>query len=296
MMTFVLITSCAQNDVIEDELEPSEETTSSADPVYTEMHSYGGWFCPDNLNGFPPVDISDLSKVPVVVGRLPTIEESRNGTSLMYFDKTAIPDARPLDVKLPQLARVYSSHSGMDEIVIVIQAVVAKNDTVVGFRYPNGGNGSAWYGQVTFLSEQEVNAIKPSPFVYKKTKINASKETIWQGFIRTDYAKSLGEKFNKEAFFNSAWSKDSEVHLNYESNGIKATGIVTTLWGVLYIQIDYDDNGSHYSEKMMVFENNQDNTSELHMVAGPYLESFETLNETWESWSLEVKDLSLKLK
>ena len=62
--------------------------------------------------------------------------------------------------------------SDFDELTINIL-----NDTIVGFRYLNGGNGSAHLREVTFLSVNEINKIssssspvvvgavcKPSPF------------------------------------------------------------------------------------------------------------------------------------
>jgi hypothetical protein len=45
--------------------------------------SNSGWYCPDNTKMFPPVDIKSWNKVPVVNGRLPTFEETQNGTSLI---------------------------------------------------------------------------------------------------------------------------------------------------------------------------------------------------------------------
>ena len=57
----------------------------------------------------------------------------------MYFDTTKIPSARPFDMKMPKLARYYSEYTKKNELVVVIQVVVAATDTVVGFRYLNGG-------------------------------------------------------------------------------------------------------------------------------------------------------------
>ena len=37
-----------------------------------EPHKYGGWYCPDNLNGFPAVDINNWENVPIVNGRMAT--------------------------------------------------------------------------------------------------------------------------------------------------------------------------------------------------------------------------------
>ncbi len=35
------------------------------------IHPYGGWYCPDNLYGFPPVNAAELASVPAVNGRMP---------------------------------------------------------------------------------------------------------------------------------------------------------------------------------------------------------------------------------
>lgn len=51
--------------------------------VHVSPHNYGGWYCPDNLRGFPAEDIADWNNVPVVNGRMPTEAETRDGRSLM---------------------------------------------------------------------------------------------------------------------------------------------------------------------------------------------------------------------
>ena len=69
--------------------------------------SNSGWFCPDNTSMFPPVDIKSWNKVPVVSGRLPTFEETQNGTSLIYYDINTTPDAKAYDTTLPKLASFF---------------------------------------------------------------------------------------------------------------------------------------------------------------------------------------------
>ena len=86
-------------------------------------HQYGGWYCPDNLGGFPAVDILDWNDVPVVNGRMATQEETQNGTSLIFVDIEKHPDARPLDMEMPRLARFFNVQSDKNELVIVIQAL-----------------------------------------------------------------------------------------------------------------------------------------------------------------------------
>ncbi|MCF8277973.1 MAG: hypothetical protein K9J17_14665 [Flavobacteriales bacterium] len=289
---FVAFTSCGQNEATSTQVvEVSTEEAATNNDAYAEPHQYGGWYCPDNLRNFPPMDIQDLDKIKVVADRLPTFEETRNGTSLMYFDTAKIPNARPLLISLPRVARIYSEHSGFNELIIVIQAVIAGTDTVVGFRYPNGGNGSAWYGQLSFLSEEEVSNLGPAPMIHLESKINASKEKVWEAFIRTSYAKELAERFDEHAFFESAWTPDSQLHLSLESDSLRAKGIITSLWGMLYLQIDYDRMGFHYSEKMTLMEN-EDRQSSLHFVAGPYPKKTELQKVAWEIWIDDVKKVS----
>lgn len=297
----VLITACGQNKVAEIEVQKNlnVETVAVnevAKPVHREPHKYGGWYCPDNLNGFPPMDIQNFEQVNVIRNRLPTKEETRTGASLMFFDPTEFPDAMPLDMKLPSVAKIYSFQSNMEELVIVIQAVVSGNDTVVGFRYPNGGNGTSWFQEVTFLSDNEVKKIGPAPFVYVSTEIAASKQEIWNAITQTKYLQDLAVKFDKKAFFESNWNNESSTKLNFNSFGMKARGVVSSLWGNLYIHIDYDNNGFHSSEKMLVFTNEKNDSAYMHFVSGPHPLDFEQKNEKWKNWLTEVKGLSENTK
>lgn len=289
----VVITSCGQNETTEATPEVTIEVSDNAD-TYSEPHQYGGWYCPDNLRGFPPIDIAEYDRIKVVSDRLPTQEETRNGTSLMYFDTTKIPDARPLPIKLPQVARIHSEHNGFNELIIVIQAVVAGSDTVVGFRYPSGGNGSAWYGQVSFLTDQEITKLKPSPMIHIESEINASKEKIWEAFTRTSYAKQVARLFNEEEFFGSPWSEHAQLHLNLETDTLTARGMVSSMWGMLYMQIDYNRNGFMYTEKMMLFGNDAGGST-LNFVTGPISENLDAQQNAWQRWKSELKKSSERL-
>ena len=130
-------TACSQTDETTNTETAKAETPT--EPVVKqererprELHPYGGWYCPDNLGGFPPANVQMLDEIPVVEGRLPTRDETRNGSSLMYFDTKEVPNARSLDMDLPRLARYYTNYSEKEELVIIIQAVTAGTDTVVG--------------------------------------------------------------------------------------------------------------------------------------------------------------------
>ena len=115
----VLITACGQNKVAEIEVQKNLNVETVAvnevtKPVHREPHKYGGWYCPDNLSGFPPMDIHNFEQVNVIRNRLPTKEETKTGASLMFFDPTEFPDATPLDMKLPRVAKIYSFQSNME--------------------------------------------------------------------------------------------------------------------------------------------------------------------------------------
>lgn len=256
-----------------------------------EPHRYGGWYCPDNF-GFVPVDIQKLDQVPAIADRLPTEQELKDNKSLINVDTEKYPDARALDMKLPRVARVYSKHIGMDELVIVIQAIIVQEDTVVGYRFVNGGNGSGWLTDVTFLSEEEVAAMGSQPFYYSKSVLKAPTADIWNALAKTKYFKQLGKKFDQQAFFSKEWTASSEAMLNLDTNGEKATGYVGMVYGNLYLQIDYDRDGFHYSEKLLIMENHEDQTTEFFFASGPYPEDFKKQKSNWDGWVADVKKIS----
>ena len=246
-------------------------------------HRYGGWYCPDNF-GFVPVDIKKLDEVPAIADRLPTEQELHDNMSLIKVDTAKYPDARALEMDLPRVASIYSERKGMSEMIIVIQAIVVQEDTVVGYRFANGGNGSAWLSDVTFLSEDEVAGMGSLPFFYSKSVLNASTKEIWRAISKTDYFNQLGEKFDEKEFFSSEWNSETQAHLNLDTDGEKATGYVGMVYGNYYLHIDYDKDGFHYSEKLLMMENHEDNTTEFFFASGPYPEDFEKHMANWDSW------------
>lgn len=292
LTNFVYLTSCNQKVDSSNELESSIMEEQPLKSKYPSTHPYGAWSCPDNVRGFPPVDITELDKVPVVNGRLPTKEETINGISLMYFDTLQIPSARPFDITLPKLARYYSDYTKKNELVVVIQAVVADNDSVVGFRYLNGGNGSAYLGEVTFISDEEIDKLGKTPFVFYEEEINAPSEKIWEVITSPKYAKSLGEIFDKNAFVESEWKKDSKVYFKYEPDRLVSTGIITALWENMYIQVDYNFDGYHYCEKFLILEDKETKKTILHVVAGPYGADIEAQKVVWQNWLQKVREFS----
>ncbi|MGB0423063.1 MAG: hypothetical protein ACPGED_02015, partial [Flavobacteriales bacterium] len=266
--------------------EPEKHDTAKQEP-----HRYGGWYCPDNF-GFVPVDLQKLDQVPAIANRLPTRQELDDHMSLINVDTDAHPDARALEMDLPRVAKIYSSHKAMEELIIVIQAIVVQEDTVVGYRFVNGGNGSSWISDVEFLSENEVADMGSQPFFYSKSVVNASSKDIWEAMSKTDYFKQLGEKFSEQKFFSSAWDPESEAHLDFHSDNENSKGYVGMVYGNYYLQIDYVRDGFHYSEKMLMSENKETNSTEFFFASGPYPEGFAAEESKLSAWVDGVKKAS----
>jgi hypothetical protein len=285
--------SCLQNNkTVKNDIakKPIEKVNSTKQ----EPHRYGGYYCPDNLGGFPAVDIINWKSVPVVNGRMPTKEETQNGTSLIFVDEEKYPDAKPLDIKMPKLARYYNSSAGKKEIIIVIQALNISNDSIVGFRYLNGGNGSARLDEVNLLSEKDIENITPSRFVTLNFDINATKNKIWEVLTKTEYSKTLQAIFDKENKLKTDWNIGSKVNFKYPNAGNITSNFAGNLYGNQYIQIDYELGNDQYVEKFLVLENQKTKSSELIIVCGPYGDDFKNQKNILKNWAQKVKELSEK--
>jgi hypothetical protein len=292
MINLVLLTSCSQTDIIADQEETSTEEPPAATSRHQTEHPYGGWYCPDNILGFPAVNVQDLDTIPVVKDRLPTKEETRNGISLMYIDTTEIQDAKPLDIPLPKLARYYNTFTKKNELVVIIQALVVGQDSVVGFRYLNGGNGSAWLDEVNLLSNDEIDKLGSTPFVIIDAEVKVARETIWEVITNPKYNKVLGTMLEGDAFFESDWSNDSAVHLKTEAGEIIRTGKITSSWANMYLQVDYNLDGHHYVEKILLLDGKDKNSTSFHLITGPFQEDYVAKKLAWENWFQKVKSMS----
>ncbi len=233
-------------------------------------HHYGGWYCPDNLFGFPAVDFKDWKNVPVIQNRLPTQEETRSEKSLIFVDTQKYPDAKAMNIQLPQLANYYSPYTKKTEIVIVIQAIEIENDSIVGFRYLNGGNGSSHYREVEFISENEVANLQEAQFVSLDIQINADEDKVWDVL------------------------RDANVTYQYASKEQLTKGYGDMLFGNWYMQNDYLINDLGYVEKFLVIRNKEKNITELKIVCGPYLNDFKSQQSILKDWAEKVKELSEK--
>lgn len=293
LVFFIVISTNAQTVTVVNE--KVEEPMEKATTIKQEPHKYGGWYCPDNLNGFPAVDIKNWESVPVVNGRLSTREETQNGTSLIFVDTEKYPNAKPLDMKMPKLARYYNNNSGKEEIVIVIQALNISNDAIVGFRYLNGGNGSARLNEVRFLSDNEIEKFSSSRFVTLNIKIDATKSEVWEVLTKPEYNKSLQAIFDKGNTLKADWNKSSKVNFKYHNGGNITSAFAGNVWGNQYIQIDCEQGDYQYVEKFLVSENDQTKKSELQIVCGPYGNDYKNQKVILNNWAQKVKELSEKI-
>ena len=168
-----------------------DSIVSVEDNVPSQPHNFVGWYCPDNLIGLPAVNIGDWKNVPAVNGRMPTMEETQNGSSLIYVDPKEYPGAKVLGITMPKLATFNNPNSGKEDLIIVFQAFRIDADSIVGFRFLNGGNGTALISDVHFLSDEEIAKIPDSRFVSFDVEINAAASDVQNVLTASDFTEKL---------------------------------------------------------------------------------------------------------
>ncbi len=285
LLIAVCLASCTTYSQDDQAVQDKTEQSTQKEP-----HRYGGWYCPDNLNGFPAVDIADWDEVPVVNGRMATREETQKGMSLILVDSEKYPDAKALDMPMPQLAAFKNRHTQRDEIIIVIQAINVDNDSVVGFRYLNGGNGSARLNEVRFLNDDEIAMIPSGRFVSHSIKIKATQDEIWQVLTQPEYAEKLQQTFDKNKDLPVTWRINTNVNFVYPDAGEQTASYGDKLYGCFYVQNDYDH--LQYTEKFLLRENEEGNETELIIACGPFADDFNAQQNILGAWAREVKKLS----
>ncbi|MCB0401546.1 MAG: hypothetical protein KDD41_05645 [Flavobacteriales bacterium] len=269
-----------------------EAPEKEASNVQKVPHKYGGWYCPDNLRGFPPVNLADWSTVPVITDRLPTREETKTEASLMYIDTEKYPNAKAINLGLPRLANFKSNYTNKTEQVIVIQAVDIDGDSVVGFRYLNGGNGSARLHEVSFLSDFEIAALKPGAFVTLNVNIAATQDKIWQVLTQPDYLEQLKTCFKGNTPKSKDWREKVAANYYYAEPSNLTSVYADKLYGCFYVQNDYLLNGNPYVEKFLLVEDADKNTTLFQIAAGPYGDDHAAQQAILQRWADEVKKLS----
>lgn len=289
VLTLLILVSCleANKSITSNKC---EKTHSTLENPTEEPHNYGGWYCPDNLSSFPAVDFSNWKNTPVIKGRLATEEEVKNGQSLILVDLNKYPKTKALEIELPQLAKHYNYNSQREEIIIIIQAIQVLNDSLVGFRYLNGGNGSARIDEVEFLDQKAIEEIPNARFVSEAIEIKAKPTQIWSVLTDPVHADELQSAFeyNKRAMNN--WRNETNVNYYYRDRQDRTADYAEMLFGNYYIQNDYEQ--LNYTEKFMLVEDESNGTTTLKITCGPYLTDFETQKNILKNWALQVKQLS----
>lgn len=289
LFAFAVLTSCSQHN--NTAINNDENASNTAVEVKkTEPHRYGGWYCPDNLFGFPAVDIANWKNVPVVNGRMPTKEETQNGTSLIFVDTEKYPNAKPLDIPMPKLAYFYNESAQREDLIIVIQAVNVDNDSIAGFRYLNGGNGSARLNEVKLLSKSETDKLSASKFVILDFQIEANQAEIWEVLTNPENAKALQPIFDTDKVLKSNWRESINVNYHNPNSGEITAAYGSKLYGNFYIQNDYKELS--YTEKFMLIEDELTGKTNFKIVCGPFFDDFEMQQNVLKKWGKKVKEMS----
>lgn len=273
------------------ENQPNQESKKN-ETIQKPSHQYGGWYCPDNLNGFPAVNLKEWKNVPVINGRLPTEKEAKSEKSLIFIDTNVYPNSKAMDIELPKLAKFYNHHSKKTEIIIVIQAIEIQGDSIVGFRYLNGGNGSAHYKEVTFISENEVATISDAKFVSFDININASDDKVWEIMTQSTFTNKLQPVFDIKNYLTNDWKTKSNINYNYTNLKNMTSEYANKLYSCWYIQNDYLIDSVGYVEKFLLLRDEETNQTKLKIVCGPFKDDFETQQFVLHQWAEKVKELS----
>lgn len=255
-----------------------------------KTHRYGGWYCPDNIFGFPAIDFSNWNTVPVIRNRFPSREETQTQASLIFVDTLEYPNSGILDLNLPKLAQHYNRHTNRNEYVILIQAFRINNDSIVGFRYLNGGNGSAHLSEVTLLKETEIANIYEFKFVSIELKIKGTVEKVWKVMTDKNYSNTFTSIKEKEYNFPENWRDSTNFNYYYANSGKSLSRFAQKHFGNFYLQNDYAH--LNYSEKITLKSNISDGSCTVKVVFGPFLSDVDSQRKTIINWIETVKFVS----
>lgn len=93
-----------------------------------------------------PINPDQWRFIPCVVGRVATEEDVKAGRAVFYIKQ----GSAPADLTLP-CCGIQALESGREERVVVIQAEVIPDGTLLGVRPLTGGNGLCQDWEVTLL-------------------------------------------------------------------------------------------------------------------------------------------------
>jgi len=131
--------------------------------------------------------------------------------------------------------------------------------------------------------------MEESKIVKESIEINASPTKVWDVITNRNYAKELGQEFDKNAFVESDWTIGADVHFKYEPDKIVSTGKVGKLIENELIQVDYDFPEFEYVERYSI--DAIGSNSRLSIYAGNYTSDFEAQKVVWKKWLNKVKEI-----
>lgn len=166
-ISLMLIQSCSDKQVIEEKKSTyTIHQYNNTKGIMENGEIITKFYCPDAKSMFPPISIKSWDKTPVVNGRLPTYDETMNGTSIHHYGEKENPNLKPFYMTLPKLARyINPSSTSLDtpmkceDLVVVIQIVQTLKDTIVGYRLLSGGVGGSSFRDFHFLTDDEVKIV-----------------------------------------------------------------------------------------------------------------------------------------
>lgn len=294
VLALISITSfiaCSLNSKTDDSVKGTVNVLElTKDDQEIEPHRYGGWYCPDNLNGFPAVDIAKWKNVPVINGRMATKEETQSEASLIFVDAEKYPNAKPLDMKMPKLATYYNRNTAREDLIIVIQALNISNDSIVGFRFLNGGNGSARLNEIELIAEQEAGVVLASRFISFDVEINTNQNAVSKVLTDPKHSNTFQPIFDKNNSLTENWRKNSNINFHYSNTGKSTAAYANMLYGCFYVQNDYSN--LNYTEKILLLEDEETQKTTMKISCGPYATDYEAQKVVLKNWAAKVKEIS----
>jgi hypothetical protein len=143
---------------------------------------------------------------------------------------------------------------------------------------------------VSCASEQTDDKLKGTSMVTLDVDINAPTNKVWDILTSPEYAKILGNEFDKNAYMESDWKLGSKVYFKYEPDTTMAFGTISRLIEDKLIQIDYDFDDFTYTEKFMLEA--KENNCVMKLKSGPYGSDYTDQIEVWGNWLQKIKELS----
>ncbi|MCT4663725.1 MAG: hypothetical protein N4A45_00660 [Flavobacteriales bacterium] len=282
----LLFVSCAsknQEEILVKQVEIKKEKQQ-------EPHRFGGWYCPDNLHGFPAVNIQDWEKVPVIQGRMPSEQEVKTEASLIYVNPKEYPDAKIISKQFPKLGKFFNKHTQREELVIVIQGFTVQKDTILGFRYLNGGNGSSRFHEIQFLSEKEIQEIPKNTFVTGKIEIIAGEKKIWKVLTDMSYRRELQALFDPKKELSKKWFEKTNVNYHYPKAKTPTATFGDKMFGSYYIQNDFQEH--NFTIKFFLDFDQKTNTTHLVYACGPFEKNDSEAQNQLVKWTEQIKMLA----